>query len=205
MSARRSYHQFCGVAKALDVIGDRWAILVVRNLLLGPRRYGELLDGLPGITTNLLAKRLAELAGAGVIEAVDGGRGYRLTEAGAALEPVVMELGRWGGRFMGRPARGDLRNIAWGLLSLKRRYRGGADLVVGIDAGGRRFELAFSPARLDVAEREAVRPDLTLAGPLAAFRRLFGFGEQAGPSSDIAIGGDAARLPELLSALGIPA
>src|SRR5262249_59291135 len=105
MSARRSYHQFCGVAKALDVIGDRWAILVVRNLLLGPRRYGELLDGLPGITTNLLAKRLAELAGAGVIEAVDGGRGYRLTEAGAAREPGGMGLRRWGGRVIGRAAR----------------------------------------------------------------------------------------------------
>jgi DNA-binding HxlR family transcriptional regulator len=205
MSKRRSYQQFCGVAKTLDVIGDRWTMLMVRDLLLGPRRYGDFLGALPGITTNLLAKRLAELTEAGVIEAAGGGRGYRLTEAGAALEPVVMELGRWGGRFMGRPARGDAVNLAWGLLSLKRRYRGGADLVAGLTAGGRTFELAFSPARLDVTEREAVRPDLTLSGPVEAFRRLFGLGVPAGPLDGIEVGGDAARLPVFLAALGLAA
>src|SRR5262249_49825089 len=138
--------------------------------------YGELIDGLPGITTNLLAARLDALSAAGVIEPLDGARGYRLTSAGAALEPVIIELGRWGWRFMARPAPGDRLDISWGLLSLKRRYRGGVSLVVGISAAGRSFELALSATRLDVSEREAVRPDLTLAGPVAAFRRVFGLG-----------------------------
>ena len=70
MAELRSYHQFCGLARALDRVGERWTLLLVRNLLLGPRRYGELLDGLPGITTNLLAKRLKELEEQGIIERV---------------------------------------------------------------------------------------------------------------------------------------
>src|SRR6187549_2526493 len=91
----RSYHQFCGLARALDVVGERWTLLLVRNLLLGPRRYGDLLEELPGITTNLLAKRLRALCEHGLVEktalpppaAIPV---YALTEAGAALEPAIM-------------------------------------------------------------------------------------------------------------------
>src|SRR5215831_6402600 len=101
---RRSYDQYCGVARSLDVVGERWTLLIVRNLLLGPRRYSDLLAELPGITTNLLAKRLKEMESAGLIEKHDqrrpgGAVVYALTATGAALEPVVMELGRWGGRL----------------------------------------------------------------------------------------------------------
>src|SRR5215471_6124587 len=103
---RRSYRQFCGVARALDLVGERWTLPIVRNLLLGPRRYSDLLAELPGLTTNLLAKRLRELEQGGLIERVqragDVAR-YQLTTTGAALEPVVMELARWGGRYMDRP------------------------------------------------------------------------------------------------------
>src|SRR5258706_3533447 len=101
---RRSYRQFCGVARALDVVGERWTLLIARNLLLGPRRYSDLLQELPGITTNLLAKRLHELESVElivkeVLPAPLAVSVYRLTPAGRALEPVIMELGRWGGRF----------------------------------------------------------------------------------------------------------
>ena len=65
--ARRSYDQYCGLARALDVVGERWTLLVIRNLLLGPQRYSDLLRGLPGITTNLLAKRLQEMEAMGLI------------------------------------------------------------------------------------------------------------------------------------------
>ncbi|MBC7173009.1 MAG: helix-turn-helix transcriptional regulator, partial [Polyangiaceae bacterium] len=68
MAERRSYHQYCGLARALDLVGERWTLLIVRDLLLGPRRYSDLLRGLPGVTTNLLAKRLRELQGAGILE-----------------------------------------------------------------------------------------------------------------------------------------
>src|SRR3954466_9029782 len=102
MTKRRSYDQFCSVARALDRVGERWTLLIVRNLLLGPRRYSDLLRELPGITTNLLAKRLQELESLGILERVSlpppaATEAYALTLQGEALEPVVMELGRWGG------------------------------------------------------------------------------------------------------------
>jgi len=159
---KRCYRQFCGLARALDVVGERWTLLIVRNLLLGPRRYGDLLDQLPGITTNLLAKRLREMSDAGLIRktqlpAPAGAIVYELTEEGAALEPVTSELARWGGRFMDRPKRGDTVNLAWGMLSLKRRYKGGEAFVAEIRAGERAFELTFTPSQLRVLEREARR------------------------------------------------
>src|SRR5712691_3728539 len=100
-STRRSYNQYCALARALDVVGERWTLLLVRELLLGPRRYKDLLDGLPGIGTNLLADRLKHLEDAGMIRRVvlpppAGSAVYELTELGRRLEPAVFELGRWG-------------------------------------------------------------------------------------------------------------
>src|ERR1051325_9686773 len=112
--SRRSYAQYCGLAKALDVVGERWTLLVVRNLLLGPLRYSELLGGLPGTTTTLLARRLKEMEEHGLLERIraagEGGQAYRLTEVGRALEPAVHPLGRWGWRWVGTPAAGGRRS-----------------------------------------------------------------------------------------------
>jgi len=174
---RRGYHQFCGAARALDVVGERWTLLIVRNLLIGPRRFSDLLDELPGITTNLLATRLRDLGAAELVEPAARG-GYRLTEAGRALEPVLRELGRWGGRYMDRPRRGDAVNLGWGLFSLKRRYRGGVECIVGIEADGKSFEVTLGRERMDLVEREASNPALRLAGASHAFRRLFGLGTE---------------------------
>jgi DNA-binding HxlR family transcriptional regulator len=109
----RSYNQYCAVARGLDVVGDRWTLLLIRDLLLGPKRYKDLLSGLPGIGTNLLADRLRELEGAGLIERIvlpppAGSTVYQLTEAGQALEPAMVALGRWGARFMGPPRKTDV-------------------------------------------------------------------------------------------------
>ena len=167
---RRCYRQFCGVARALDVVGERWTLLVVRNLLLGPRRYSDLLRELPGITTNLLAKRLAELEEAELIErrtlaAPAPAVVYGLTATGAALEPVIMELGRFGGRYMDRPRRGDRVDLGWALLSSKRRYVGGVCAVLDLRADdGRRFEVAFEPERMGVTEGAATRADAVVSG-----------------------------------------
>src|SRR3954471_23576444 len=115
---RRSYNQFCGLARALDIVGERWTLLVVRNLLLGPLRYSELLRGLPGITTNLLAKRLREMEQEGLLERVRasgaGGRLRRLSAVGAAREPAVHALGSWGWKWMrGGPGAGEHRSFEW--------------------------------------------------------------------------------------------
>lgn len=132
MKEKRSYGQYCGLASALDVVGERWSLLLVRNLLLGPQRYGELLAGLPGITTNLLAKRLKDLAEAGVIER-SAGEGYRLTSRGQKLEAAVQALGAWGSEFLQeKDPEACHRSLAWLLVSLKRRYQGGENLSVGL-------------------------------------------------------------------------
>jgi DNA-binding HxlR family transcriptional regulator len=103
----RSYAQLCGIATALDVIGDRWAALIVRDLLLGPLRFGELTEGLPGIGTNTLAARVRQLEASGVVARrlrplPDRGTVYELTPYGRELEPMLMGLGRWGTKSMGR-------------------------------------------------------------------------------------------------------
>jgi DNA-binding HxlR family transcriptional regulator len=169
---KRSYDQFCSLARALDRLGERWTLLIVRNLLLGPRRYSDLLAELPGITTNLLADRLKGMETQGLVtrRSAIGATVYELTPLGAALEPAIMELGRWGGRFMDSPKKTDTVNIGWGLISMKRRYTGGVALVVEFRIDERRFELAFEPAYLAVQERAAVRPDLVVWGELAAFQ-----------------------------------
>jgi DNA-binding HxlR family transcriptional regulator len=160
-AVRRSYAQHCGLARALDVVGERWTLLIVRDLLLGPRRYGDLLGSLEGITTNLLAKRLRELREEGLVEKhpvpLSSSEVYALTAAGLALEPVVMELARWGGRYLANPRKGDRMDIGWALLSMKRRYRGGEDFAAEITCEGRVFTLTLDPVRLGVEERGAER------------------------------------------------
>jgi len=119
----KRYGQFCSIARTLDVLGDRWALIVVRELLLGPRRYTDLRDGLPGIGTNVLAVRLRELEAAGIIARETlpppaASTVYVLTDDGVALRPVVDELARWGLRLMDRPERGEVRGPGWLAYSL---------------------------------------------------------------------------------------
>ena len=103
--AARDYGQYCGVTQALELVGERWALLIVRDLLVGPRRYRELAAGLPRIPSNILAARLKQLQEAGVIRRVPRSRIiiYELTPYGHELEPVVLALGAWGFKAMGDP------------------------------------------------------------------------------------------------------
>lgn len=103
--AAREYGQLDGISRALELIGERWALLIVRDLLVGPRRYGELAAGLPRIPSNILATRLKELQEAGVLRRVPHSRMvvYELTEYGRELEPLVLGLGAWGFKALGEP------------------------------------------------------------------------------------------------------
>lgn len=101
----RSYNQLCGLAYALDVVGERWTILVIRELAAGPRRFTDLMEGLPGISTNLLTERLKELEQHGVIQRrvlppPAASMVYQLTKLGKTLEPALLELGKWGSQFV---------------------------------------------------------------------------------------------------------
>lgn len=103
MVSTRTYGQFCGFARAVEVVGERWAMLIIRDLLVGPRRFGELQRGLPKIPTNILTSRLKELEAAGVVarrasSQPGGGVLYELTPLGEELELAVMALGRWGAK-----------------------------------------------------------------------------------------------------------
>lgn len=103
--AARDYGQYGGVTQALELVGERWALLIIRDLLVGPRRYGELAAGLQRIPSNILATRLKELQAAGVIRRAPRSRVilYELTPYGRELEPVVLALGAWGFKAMGDP------------------------------------------------------------------------------------------------------
>ena len=107
--AARGLGQYSGVARAIERVGERWALLIIRDLLVGARRYSDLKAGLPRIPTNILSDRLKELQEAGVVRRVPTVRGgYELTELGRALEPVIVALERWGWSTLGEPAEGEI-------------------------------------------------------------------------------------------------
>ena len=150
-AARRSYGQFCGVARALDVIGDRWTLLIIRELLIGPNRFGELQSGLPGVATNLLTERLRQLERDGLIERRLGkepedGTKYVLTSRGEALRNVIHALVRWSGPLMlSGPGRDEFRPgwlaVALPALVGARPLR---PVRIGVETGGAHLVLEVS-------------------------------------------------------------
>lgn len=120
----KRYGQYCPVAHALDQVGDRWELLVVRELMLGQRRYTDLAEALPGIGSNILASRLRDLESAGIVRKTKlpppwAVTVYELTEHGRALEPVLRSLARWGARTLGAPDPGD----CWSMYAVHARFR----------------------------------------------------------------------------------
>lgn len=190
-------------------------MLIVRELLLGPRRWSQLLDALPGLTSNLLAKRLAELQAAGVIERLAATPGdpepgrrssYRLTERGRALEPAIMELGRWGAQLLASvPDPRDRFDLGWALISSKRRYTRAAHrrhLTVELGADQRRFQLRCEPGYVDIREGAPWAADVVLDGSLAAVLDLWMRGVPATQLLDegrLALVGEPELLADALS------
>jgi len=123
------YAQFCPLARATEVLGERWTVLVVRELLLGPQRFSDLLRRLSGVSSSVLAERLARLEARGVVERRElpppaGATVYELTETGRGLMPVLIELARWGARFLEPPGPDDHLEPSWvrlGCLAFARR------------------------------------------------------------------------------------
>src|SRR5687768_17033701 len=138
MARRRSYGQYCGLAHALEIIGERWALLIVRDLTIGPRRFTDLRRGLPRIPTNVLTARLKDLEGAGVVRRrtlprPSAGLTYELTEYGAELEEVVLQLGRWGARTIGDPGPEDIVTPVGEVLALRATFN--PDAAAGVHVG----------------------------------------------------------------------
>jgi len=134
---QREFGQYCGLARALEVVGERWALLIVRDLLVRPRRYGELHKGLPAIPTNVLASRLKELEAAGIVErqllpAPERGVTYALTERGRDLEDAVLHLARWGARALAEPRPGEIVTPESMVMALRSTFR--AERAAGVTA-----------------------------------------------------------------------
>jgi len=126
--AARSYGQYCGITTAVELVTERWALLIIRDLLVGPRRYTDLKQGLPKIPTNILSTRLKELQESGVIRRIPLARCglvYELTEYGRELEPIALALGRWGFRSMGEPKDDDIVTADSLTMSLRAAFRPG--------------------------------------------------------------------------------
>jgi DNA-binding HxlR family transcriptional regulator len=170
----RSYRQYCAIARALDVVGDRWSLLIVRELLFrGACRYTDLLHGLPGVATNLLGERLRALEHAGVVSREEAPPPiattlYRLTERGQALRPLIVELARWGVPLMADPADEDAFRSYW-LAYPMTLYFGdhpGDGSRVSIEAriGEERMTVETDGGKLRTRPGPAEDPDLVLAG-----------------------------------------
>jgi DNA-binding HxlR family transcriptional regulator len=149
----RSYDQFCGIARALDLVGERWALLIVRDLILGPKRFTDLRRGLPGIGTNVLAARLKELERGGVVARRTllppaGSTVYELTEYGRELEGPLLAVGRWGALSMGARQPEQTLRSEWFGVALKAFFQpeAAADLKAEIEL---RFDDGTLLARID--------------------------------------------------------
>lgn len=171
----RTYRQYCGLARALDLVGDRWTLLIVRELLiLGPSRYTDLRNGLPGIATNLLVDRLRELENAGLVEREQAAPQvatalFRLTSRGAALEPVIQALGAWAGPTLGRWEPGEEFRSHWLALPLELHLVDGAPkrppVTIEVRTGDRPIVIETTGGRVRVRPGSAASADAVVTGP----------------------------------------
>lgn len=174
----RQYSQFCGVARALDLVGERWTLLIVRELLLGPRRYTDLAAGLPGIGQGLLAARLKALESRGLVARrrlfpPASSIVYELTDAGRGLEPVIDGLARWGAHWLDEPSEGESVRPRWLMYAMKSRYdreaaRGVHD-VYEFRLDREPFHVRVDDGEVEVADGTIRGADLLVQGEVRAF------------------------------------
>lgn len=205
----RSYQQYCALAKALDVVGDRWTLLIVRELLLrGACRYTDLRHGLPGIATNLLATRLRALELGGVVQREAAPPPiattvFQLTSRGRELEPVLRQLGRWGAPLLGKPKRKETFQSHWLLLPMKHLLRDHAPdsppMAIEVRAGDEPLVIEASAGSIHARTGSVSRPTAVLAGPPALVLGLLGgrLGLDAARAAGLRYEGDPAALGRL--------
>lgn len=178
----RSYGQICGIAKALELIGDRWTLLIVRELLSrGACRYTDLRNGLPGIATNLLAERLRELEQAGIIYSEDAPPPvattlFRLTERGETLEPVLKALGDWGIPLLADADSNESFQTHWLVLPLRTDLEDTAPedgpIQIQLDADDEPIVIEAADGTVTARVGRARDPDLVLHGSGRTITRL---------------------------------
>ena len=164
----RTYNQYCGLARALDLVGERWALLVVRELTLGGKRFTDLREGLPGIGTNVLATRLRELQADGIVRKLRlmppaDTIVYMLTEYGVGLVPAMLALGRWGVQTMGpRDPDQELRS-GWVAVALQAFFQpGDVDATLELNLADGPFRIEIDGDRIDIGPGHAPDADLRM-------------------------------------------
>ena len=193
MTALRSYGDACGIARALDVIGERWALLIVRELLFGPKRFTDLREALTGVSPNVVSQRLRELVAAGVVgRRMEGGRVYELTPWGLDLHPVLVALGRWGARSPARP-KGRLSADAL-MVALESTFvpAQAADLraTYELRLGHRRFTVEVDRGVIAIGSGAPRRPDAVVVTDPGTLRRLV-FGDRRPAGAPVDVRGDS--------------
>jgi DNA-binding HxlR family transcriptional regulator len=171
MARTRSHVDACAAAHALDLVGERWALLVVRELLFGPKRFTDLRAGIPDVSPNVFGQRLRELEAAGIVvrrklAPPAGSRVYELTDWGYELEPVVLALGRWGSRSPTKPSGGELSPDALALAlksDFDARAAEGVSATYELRVGEDRFAVEVDDGRIEVARGGAEEPDAVIA------------------------------------------
>jgi DNA-binding HxlR family transcriptional regulator len=164
----RSYGQYCAMARGLDVIGDRWNLLIVRELLLqGPSRYAQLQRGLPGVATNLLADRLRDLEAGGVVIRKDGVA--TLTPRGRELEPVMRAIGRWGAPLLAQPTPREAFQSHWLALPLQEFLKDHAPTrapqTLEVRTGDEPLSIDVGGGVVQIRTGRPDRPDAIIGGP----------------------------------------
>lgn len=216
MSTGRTYDDGCAAAHALDLVGERWALLVVRELLLGPKRFTDLRAGLPHASPDVLARRLRGLEGAGVVRRRKlprpaASRVYELTEWGLELEPVIIQLGRWGARSPSRPHEAAI-GVDSVILALRTMFDPRAADGIGASYGlvlgeEDRFRAEVADGRFEVFRGAAERPDASIEtdpGTLAVLvfdDRLL---DEALGSGELKIKGDKQAVERFLGFFALP-
>jgi DNA-binding HxlR family transcriptional regulator len=180
--ARRSYDQFCSLARTLDVVGERWTLLVVRELMLGPRRFSDFLPALPGVGRNLLSARLRHLEEQGLVARRTlpppaGVQVYELTQDGRDLGPALAELSRWGVEHLEVPPPGAVFRPAWGMFPLS--YMANTEAAAGLRedyefrVGEETFTIQVRDGVVEPRTGPSDDPDLVVTMSPETLRELF--------------------------------
>ncbi len=215
MGNTRTYSDACAAAHALDLVGERWALLVVRELLLGPKRFSDLRNGLPAIGPNRLTQRLHELEESGIVQRRKLGPParssvYELTEWGRELQPVLVQLGRWGRKSPFRDLEAGISVDAL-MLALTGDFdptvSGNLSATYELVFGDDHLVVRVADGRIDISRGDSALPDATVTTDTTGFvavltrkRRL----KEAIRSGDIAVSGDVAAVERLLQSFPRP-
>jgi DNA-binding HxlR family transcriptional regulator len=215
-TTKRTYGDRCGVARALDLVGERWALLVVRELLLGPKRFTDLRAGLPHVGPDVLAQRLRDLEQSGLIRRGTlpppaGSRIYELTERGHELEPVVLALGRFGSVAPFPPGEAGI-GVDAVVIALKSlaapAAADGTTASYELRLGEQRFRLDVADGRIEVARGSAPAPDATIETDPGTLASVLWHGrkvDEARRAGDLSVEGDRAAVTRLLALFPLPA